>query len=792
MSGPLTGLRVVDASIMAAGPWIGALLGELGADVVKVEPPAGDGTRWVEPRQHGMGTNYLCLNVNKRGIVLDLKAPADRDRALDLIAGADVFVQNFRGGVIDRLGLGWDVARGRNARLVYCSVSGFGETGPLAREACADFVMQAYSGFARLNGRPGDALEAFRFTGYIDLTTSIVAVQAVLAALLARAGTGRGQKVEISMLQAALEMQFTRIAEYLGSGVPPAPLGSESPGLAPDRAFAALDGEVFVTAHDDAQWRGFCEAIGAPALVDDPRFATLQARVRHRTALHDAVAPRIAARPMIWWLRAFGRRGVPCALAQHFEQLRHHVQVRDNAMVAELQTLRRGRVTVGGLPWHFARTPGEVRPAPEPGADTATVLGAAPRERAVVSPSGPAAVDARGPVPVLRDLKVVELAAGVAGPMAGCRLGDLGADVTKVELGEGDWMRACPPLAADGTGVAFAALNRGKRTIRLDSDDAPDRGRLRGLVEGADVLVTDLGSARLAALGLEGADADTCPWNPRLVTIRITPFGHRGPLADAPGSELAAQAMAGYVRYVGARDEPSIRLGADVAGCSTAIFAVQATLAALFERRHSGRGQRVDLSLLNSLLSMKTVHLAAQGDPDEFEGPRVGGAYDPPERGWRTADAPITFAFGGAVGAEGKPGWTRFVEAIGLGRLLDDPRFDRSGRMTTGLGPRARELKGEYEHAFVHHSSREIVALIREHDGFASAYLEHEALLREPQVAALGIVRELAAYGRTLSVLDFPARFSELPVRLSGPAPGPRNSEPAAGPAHPAPKQESR
>lgn len=374
MPGPLTGLRVVDVSIMAAGPWIGSLLGELGAEVIKVEPPAGDGTRWVEPLQRGMGTNYMCLNVNKRGIVLDFKKPEDRNTALDLVETADIFVQNFRGGVIDRLGLGYAAVCARNPRIVYCSVSGFGETGPLAKEACADFIMQAYSGFARLNGRPGEALEAFRFTGFIDLTTSIVATEGILAALYERESTGAGQKVEVSMLQSALEMQFTRMAELLGSGLSPQPLGSASPGLAPDRAYAALDGEIFVTVQTPAEWRGFCAALGAPELALDSRFATNPARVAARAALDAVVEPLIAKRPMIWWMRSFERHAVPCALAQNFEQLRYHAQVRDNGMIAELQTADWGCVTVGGLPWRFARTPGAVGPPPVPGADTATVL----------------------------------------------------------------------------------------------------------------------------------------------------------------------------------------------------------------------------------------------------------------------------------------------------------------------------------------------------------------------------------------------------------------------------------
>jgi crotonobetainyl-CoA:carnitine CoA-transferase CaiB-like acyl-CoA transferase len=371
--GPLHGLKVVDVSIMAAGPWIGALLGELGAEVVKVEPPAGDGTRWVEPRQNGMGTNFICLNVNKLGVTLDLKLPEDRAKAMTLTDEADVFIQNFRGGVIERLGMGYDALAARNSRLVYCSVSGFGESGPLAKEACADFIMQAYSGFARLNGQPGDTLEAFRFTGFIDLTTSIVATEAIMAALFERARTGKGQKIEASMLQAALEMQYTRIGEMLGSGVEPKPMGSASPAIHPDRGYRALDGEIFVTAHDDAQWRGFCEALGRSDLAALPEFATNASRIGNRRALDAAVEPIFATRPVIWWLRAFGRRNVPCAMAQNFEQLRHNAQIRDNGMIAEVAT-KWGATTVAGLPWRFEDTPCEVRPPPVPGADTDAVL----------------------------------------------------------------------------------------------------------------------------------------------------------------------------------------------------------------------------------------------------------------------------------------------------------------------------------------------------------------------------------------------------------------------------------
>jgi crotonobetainyl-CoA:carnitine CoA-transferase CaiB-like acyl-CoA transferase len=373
-TGPLAGLRVMDISIMAAGPWTGALLGMLGAEVIKVEPPAGDGTRWVMPTQKGMGTNYISMNVNKKDIVLDLKTREGRDDALALLSSCDIFVQNFRGGVVERLKLDYDSVRNVNPRLIYCAICGFGETGPLSKAGCADPIMQAFSGFARSNGATGNDLEAFRFTGFLDLATASTATEAILAALLERDATGVGQKVEVSMLEAALEIQYTRVAEFLGAGLVPVPRGSESPANVPDGAYQALDREIFVSVHDEKEWRGFCAALEKPGLAKDARFATNRLRVREREALNAFVAPLIGARPALWWLRVFQRNGVPATLAHHFETYRHHCQVVENEMIAELDTPDWGRISVGGVPWHFTATPCAVRCPPRPGEHTEVVM----------------------------------------------------------------------------------------------------------------------------------------------------------------------------------------------------------------------------------------------------------------------------------------------------------------------------------------------------------------------------------------------------------------------------------
>lgn len=376
-TGPLSGLRVLDVSIMAAGPWTGALLGMLGADVIKVEPPAGDGTRWAMPTQNGMGTNYIAMNVNKKDITLDLKSDEGRQHFKTLARGADILVQNFRAGVMDRLGLGYEQLRQVNPKLIYCSISGFGEEGPLSGSGCSDPIMQAYSGFARLNGAPGESLDAFRFTGFLDLSTAAASVQATLAALLDRERTGEGQEVRISMIEAALELQFTRVAEWLGAGELAVPRGSASAAFAPDRAYQTADNEIFVSVCRDSEWPGFCKEIGLPDLASDARFATNTLRVQHRAALDARVEPMIAKKPALWWLRAFSRQNIASGLLHSFEQFRFHRQITENHMLAEIDTPW-GEVTVAGTPWHFSQTPCVVTTAPAPDQHTNEVLGRVP------------------------------------------------------------------------------------------------------------------------------------------------------------------------------------------------------------------------------------------------------------------------------------------------------------------------------------------------------------------------------------------------------------------------------
>ncbi len=372
--GPLAGIRVMDISGMGVGPVTGRFLAELGAEVIKVEPPHGDLALTVPPTQGGTSVLYLAANLGKRGIILNLKDPRDLDRAYRLAEQSDVFIENFRVGVVDRLGLGYEALAARNPRLIYCSLSGFGPNGPLAKLPSIDTYIQAFSGFASLNGDPGSRGESLRNIGFIDLSTSAMSVPAILAALIHREHTGNGQLIIASMLEAASALQTTRIAEYLATGQCAPPHGSGMPYAVPDQAFAVRDGYLAISARTQTAWEALCHTLERTDLLDDPRYQTLPGRLTHREALSDQLTETLRAYPSAWWIKRLTQAGVPCGGFHVYNEMSQHPQVRINGLMTELPTSHWGKLRVAGLPWAFGLTPGVQRPGPLPGGDTADVL----------------------------------------------------------------------------------------------------------------------------------------------------------------------------------------------------------------------------------------------------------------------------------------------------------------------------------------------------------------------------------------------------------------------------------
>lgn len=371
LSGPLLGVRVVDLSQGGVGPWASTLLGTMGADVIRVEPPTGDFIRQVGPTQHGMSTTYLKNSYSKRATILNLKDDADRRAARRLVDTADVLLENLRPGVAAKLGMGYDAVRETNPSIVYVSASGYGQGGPLRDAGCTDPHMQAFSGAANLHGPADGDPELFRFFGHLDLNTAQVIVQAVLLGLVARDRLGVGQRIETSMLHAALALQTPNWAAFAAGGGEPVPLGSRSRWWAPDEAFTCKDGEsIAVTVTSDAEWQALREALG---LADDPRFRDNAGRLADAADLRTVLADVFGTRPSGWWLLHLRRSGVRVGPFLTFDRLRHDERYH---AAGYLETIRTpwGPIVNGGPPWRFAATPARFLPPHEPGADTADVL----------------------------------------------------------------------------------------------------------------------------------------------------------------------------------------------------------------------------------------------------------------------------------------------------------------------------------------------------------------------------------------------------------------------------------
>jgi crotonobetainyl-CoA:carnitine CoA-transferase CaiB-like acyl-CoA transferase len=312
MPGALDGLLVADFSRVLAGPLCTQTLGDLGADVVKVERPgAGDDTRtWGPPWVADSATYYLGLNRNKRSIALDLADAGDARLARRLAERADVLVESFRPGTIDRLGLGYETVAASNPRVVYCSISAFGSGEQAARLPGYDLLLQAMSGLMSVTGEPeGRPLKVG--AALIDMVCGLYATTAVLAALQARERTGRGQHVEVSLMDSALAGLLNQASAHLNAGVVPGRLGNRHPSIAPYETFRAADGDFAVAVGNDAIFGRLCEAIGRPELAGDERFATNASRLEHREELGALLEGAFHAEPAAEWVQRLSAAGVP-------------------------------------------------------------------------------------------------------------------------------------------------------------------------------------------------------------------------------------------------------------------------------------------------------------------------------------------------------------------------------------------------------------------------------------------------------------------------------------------------
>ncbi len=349
MEGPFDGVTVIDLTRVLAGPYCTMILADMGARVIKVEPPRGDDSRGFGPFLGGKSAYFMSLNRGKESIALDLKAKDDREIFHRLLARADVLVENFRPGTMERLGLDWQRLHPRYPRLVYAALSGFGQNGPLGRQPAYDLVIQAMGGVMSITGNPGGPPVRVG-TSIGDLAAGLYAAIGISAALYHREQGGRGMLVDVAMLDCQVSLLENAIARFMASGVPPGPLGSRHPSITPFDAYATGDGYLVIAAGNDKLFARLCRALGREDLAGDQRFADNRLRTRHQAELKRELEAVLAGEGTGHWLQVLGRAGVPCGPINDIAQVVRHPQVAARNMLVSARDPQAGTVTMAGNP----------------------------------------------------------------------------------------------------------------------------------------------------------------------------------------------------------------------------------------------------------------------------------------------------------------------------------------------------------------------------------------------------------------------------------------------------------
>ena len=361
-NGPLAGMKVIELAHIMAGPVCGLMLADMGADVIKVEKPDGDDSRrFVPPAIEGESAAYMMMNRNKRGVALNLKQPEAVEALHRLLEEADVVIENYRMGTMERLGLGYEALRAINPRLIYCEISGFGRTGPYASRGGFDLIAQGMSGLMSITGEGPGRPPVKTGAPVSDITAGIIAAMGVSAAYARMLQTGQGQKVDTSLFEAAITQTYLQSAIAFATGVAPGPMGSAHPLNAPYQAFQTADGWICVGAANQRNWLRFLEVIDAPELNDDPRFASNHDRIRHLKELEDILNSHLRRETSAVWLDRMETAGLPAGPVLDILEMQADPQAQARGMIAEVDHPVAGAVRTLGHPIRFSETPASIR-----------------------------------------------------------------------------------------------------------------------------------------------------------------------------------------------------------------------------------------------------------------------------------------------------------------------------------------------------------------------------------------------------------------------------------------------
>ncbi len=364
MAAALDNIKVVDITRTLAGPFCTMLLGDMGADVVKIEEPGqGDETRNWTPFWNGESTQFLTFNRNKRSLTVNLKEPEGVRIVRELAADADVMIESFRAGALDRMGLGYQDISSDNPGIVYCSISGYGRTGPMAEAPGYDLIIQAYSGLMHLTGDP-DGLPLRVGFSLVDLFAGMMAYGTILTALRHRDRTGEGQWVESSLLDGQVATLSYHATGYLGTGAEPQRMGSGHPSLVPYQSFASSDGYFILGCANQGLWERLCRGIGRTDFLEDPRFATNTDRVKHRKECVDALAEIFVTQPTAHWVSLISDSGVPCGPINKVSEVVGNLQVLARNMIADVEHPNVPDLKIPNSPLKLSASPSSIRRPP--------------------------------------------------------------------------------------------------------------------------------------------------------------------------------------------------------------------------------------------------------------------------------------------------------------------------------------------------------------------------------------------------------------------------------------------
>jgi formyl-CoA transferase/CoA:oxalate CoA-transferase len=373
---PLEEVKVLDLSHALAGPYCSTMLADYGAQVIKIEPPgSGDIARgWGTPMPGGDTSYFVSVQRNKQGMALDLKHPQGRETFLRMVERCDIVLENFRVGVLSRLGIGYDVARERNPGIIYCSISGFGQDGPYRDRTALDLILQAESGMISVTGEAGGG-NARAGVSIADMAAGMNAAFGIMLALRVKEKTGRGQAIDVSMMEGQISLLNSMFGDYFASGEIPGPMGTAYKALLPYQTFHTRTRDLALAVGSEKLWKTFCPVIGCPELLDDPRYGSNRERGLNRASLIATLQQRFLSRTYEEWEELLIKNGIPVGAINNLAEVSEHPQVKARGSFVELEHPRVGRLRVAGVPVRLSATPGSVRtPAPMLGQHTDEVL----------------------------------------------------------------------------------------------------------------------------------------------------------------------------------------------------------------------------------------------------------------------------------------------------------------------------------------------------------------------------------------------------------------------------------